>query len=151
MTLLFSIVLSSLLLPVQDIVPAPVKAAFFDQYTEVPESSVIWGVQDESYVASFTDDRDQFNKVFFSGQGDWLQTQVRLYPSQLPRSVYHYYERNHFEKDVTFLALVQLPEGGEEYRVEWETYDAVYIERISPAGELLEVRSISFTEGLEAW
>jgi hypothetical protein len=44
-----------------------------------------------------------------------------------------------------------LPEGGEEYRVEWETYDAVYIERISPAGELLEVRSISFTEGLEAW
>lgn len=151
MTLLFSLLLSFTLHSADNPVPPEVEAAFAHYYADVPNAAVVWGVEEEDYVATFRDERDRLTKAFFSSDGLWEETHTRLYPSQMPRPVRLYYEAHHEEKDVSFMGQVQYPNGKEAYRIEWETYEAVHIEKVSPAGELLETQVLSFTEGLDVW
>lgn len=127
-------------------VPEVVKAAFSDRYGEAALEEVVWGIEEDRYMASFTDGQDQLLKVYFSAEGKWQQSQARIYPSQLPSPVYSYYEANCFEKDVTFLAKVTFPDQTTEYRIEWESYEAVQVERLSAKGELIALRQIFFTK-----
>ncbi|MEQ8704331.1 MAG: hypothetical protein RIC19_10450 [Phaeodactylibacter sp.] len=151
MVILFSFLLSCSLFIAGDAVPPKVKDAFSRQYIDVPEAAVTWGVEEEDFVATFLDARDRLAKAFFSSEGEWEETHIRLYPSGLPRPVRLYYEANHEEKDVSFMGRVQYADGNESYRIEWETYEAVHIEEISPEGALLDVKQLSFTEGLDVW
>lgn len=151
MTIFLSVLISCSLFVAGDAVPPKVKDAFSRQYIDVPEAAVTWGVEQEDFVATFLDGRDRLAKAFFSPDGEWEETHIRLYPSQLPRPVRLYYKSNHEEKDVSFMGSVQYANGAEAYRIEWETYEAVHIEEISKEGQLLDAKRLSFTEGLEVW
>jgi len=152
MTLMMSLILScSVFVGFADNVPEVVKKALTEQYAGAELEEVLWSTEQDAYVASFNGDRDQLHKVYFSAEGKWLQTQLRLYPSQLPNRLYDYYEMNYFERDVTFLCKVLLPEQSVEYRIEWETLEAVHIERLNEYGQVLENKQIPFTEGFELW
>jgi hypothetical protein len=151
MTILLSVLISCSLFVAGDAVPPKVKDAFSRQYMDVPTTAVTWGVEEEDFVATFLDARDRLAKAFFSAEGEWEETHTRLYPSQLPRPVRLYYEANHEDKDVSFIGSVQYADGSESYRIEWETYEAVHIEEVSPEGSVLESKRLSFTEGLDIW
>jgi len=144
MTLLLSLLLTGASLVTS--IPEAVKMAFEERYGEVAAGEVAWGAEGKTYIASFSDVRDQLFKVYFSADGNWQQSQARIYPSALPDRVYAYYENHYFEKDVTFLAEVTLPDQLTEYRIEWESYEAVHVVRLSIRGELLEVKEIPFTD-----
>ena len=151
MTIILSVLISCSLFVAGDAVPPKVKDAFSRQYMDVPTAAVTWGVEEEDFVATFLDARDRLAKAFFSAEGEWEETHIRLYPSQLPRTVRLYYEANHEQKDVSFIGRVQYADDSEAYRIEWETYDAVHIEEISADGELLDAKRLLFTEGLDVW
>jgi hypothetical protein len=151
MVILFSFLVSCSLFVAGDAVPPKVKDAFNRQYINVPEAAVTWGVEEEDFVATFLDVNDRLAKAFFSPDGEWEETHIRLYPSELPRIVRLYYEGNHEENDVSFMGRVVYASGDEAYRIEWETYEAVHIEEVGPEGQLLGSKRLLFTEGLDVW
>ena len=132
-----------------DQIPESVKAAFAQMHPGVSEPDVYWEVRKEAIVATFNEDGG-LKKAFFAENGEWLETRVRLYTSQLPRAVFNYLERSRSNADVTFLAKVLHP-GGFLYRIESETFEEVVIELLDRQGSLLETKRIPFTEGLEGY
>ncbi|MCO6475141.1 MAG: PepSY-like domain-containing protein [Phaeodactylibacter sp.] len=132
-----------------DQVPESVKAAFEQMHPDVHELDVHWEVRKEAIVATFNEGGG-LKKAFFAQDGEWLETRVRLYTSQLPRAVFKYLESIQSDADVTFMAKVLHP-GGFLYRIESETFEEVVIELLDRQGTLLEKKHIPFTEGLELY
>ncbi len=132
-----------------DQIPESVKVAFERMHPDVHELDVFWEVRKEAAVATFNEDGG-LKKVFFALNGEWLETRVRLYASQLPRAIYSYLESSQSDADVTFMAKVLHP-GGFLYRIESETLEEVVIELLDRKGALLEKKHIPFTEGLELY
>lgn len=140
---------ASITVQANDPIPDSVKAAFEQMHPAVNELDVFWEVRKEAIVATFNEDGG-LKKAFFAENGQWLETRVRLYASQLPRAVFNHLERSRSNADVTFLAKVLHP-GGFLYRIESETFEEVVIELLDRQGALLETRRIPFTEGLELY
>ena len=138
------------LAPQQDKVPLPVRAAFAEQYADVDPTTIEWSSQQSNFLAIFQDERGRLVKAFFSQEGQWQFTHLRLYPSQLPVLVGRYYRAQHADDDVTFLGQVNYPDGSLAYRTEWETDEAVHIREVDPQGNVLHQEQILFTEGV-AW
>lgn len=149
LTAIIFLALASVFGGANDQVPERVKTAFRQMYPNVHEPDVHWEVRKEAIVATFQEDGG-LKKAFYAEDGEWLETRVRLYTSQLPRAIYTYLDRYHSHSDITFLAKVLHP-GGFLYRIESETFEEVVIELVDRQGKLLDTRRIPFTEGLELY
>lgn len=146
---LFLLFFMSTLAIANDNIPENVRTAFEQMFPDVHKQDVFWEVRKDAIVATFNEEGG-LKKAFFAEDGEWLETRIRLYTSQLPRAVYRYLEKTHRHSDITFLAKVLHP-GGYFYRIESETFEEVVIEFLDRTGALMDTQQIRFTEGLELY
>lgn len=98
--------------------------------------SPFWENRQEAVVATFRDD-EGLKKVFFTPEGQWQETRLRVYLSELPRGVRSFIDAHYQEAEITYLGLVQAT-GSVHYRVESEFADRIVLKKLDKQGILLE-------------
>ncbi len=121
-------------------IPNPVLLAFEELHPTIEDP--LWEKREGALVATFNDG-DGLKKVFFSQDGQWQETRLRIGRASLPEGVDNFINRHYAQADVTFLAKVF--RGSDlVYRVESELPGAVVVKELDEHGNLLREDRIRF-------
>lgn len=113
----------------------------FDELHPTAEDP-LWEQREEIFIAAFND-REGFKKVFFTEQGQWLETRQRISRGALPQGVATFIRQHYAKADITFLAKV-LRARALLYRVESELPGEIVVKELDSRGNLLLEKRINF-------
>ncbi|HMQ49552.1 MAG TPA: hypothetical protein PKA00_18840 [Saprospiraceae bacterium] len=133
LSLLFS-VLSLSSMWANNPIPDAVQKAFHQLFPAI--ENPFWENRQEGLVATFRDE-EGFKKVFFTPEGQWQETRLRVYPAELPIGIKNFIQTHYQVADITYLGRIESAESV-YYRIESELPDRIVLKKLDEQGVLLQ-------------